>query len=145
MSAERKALLEISEDDVLFVEVVAAFAVPELADDEMTAAGMLAKQRLASDLAKRMRAALDAGKETKMIITRAIVSVPRIGTVIADAEARTLTPRNKRASRRLWSWKRSLTAVMARRQWAVERAADAVFGRAIAWTWKPYGEPEEAA
>ncbi len=82
-----------------------------------------------------------------MNTTRAIVSVPGIGTVIADAEARTLTPRNAKTAKRLGN--PVGRNVLDRGRYAVARgkaeiAADEVFGRVIAWSWLAYSESDEA-
>ncbi len=79
---------------------------------------------------------------------RIIVSVPRIGTVIADAEARTLTPRNAPIAKRLGNPVGRNVLDRGRYAFArrgAERAADAVFGRVIAWSWLAYSESDEAA
>ena len=86
---------------------------------------------------------------------RTIVSVPRIGTVIADAEARTLTPRNAKVAKRVgwgfdwtrrdWAATRNQRARHRLARIAVEQAADEIFGRVIAWTWLAYTESDEAA
>ncbi len=65
MSAERKALLEISEDDVNAMAIVAAHVKPSVRYDPYAVGTVLHAGVWAVRFANRMHAALSAAEETK--------------------------------------------------------------------------------